>query len=83
MTQLARQFFTDPAVLKRRLDRVSIEQLERRLSDLLSDLVTPARFRLCVRSGHAVYPNHGRSKGDLLHRALACVESPRDAEAAA
>ncbi len=35
MTQLARQFFTEPAVLKQRLDRVSTEQLEQRLMDLL------------------------------------------------
>jgi DNA polymerase-3 subunit delta len=35
LAQLARQFFTDPALLKRRLDRVSVEQLERRLTDLL------------------------------------------------
>ncbi len=45
MTQLARQFFTEPAVLKRRLDRVSAEQLERRLVDLLqADLDSKTGF---------------------------------------
>jgi DNA polymerase-3 subunit delta len=36
LAQLARQHWVDPAVLRRRLDRVSVSQLENQLSDLLS-----------------------------------------------
>lgn len=36
LAQLARQHWVDPAVLKQRLDRVSLRQLENQLSDLLS-----------------------------------------------
>jgi DNA polymerase III delta subunit len=51
LAQVARQHWTDPDIMRRRLDRVTIEDLERRLADLLeADLAAKTGFSTVPRA---------------------------------
>ncbi len=51
LAQVAQQHWTDPNVLRRRLDRVTIEDLERRLADLLdADVASKTGFSTVPRA---------------------------------
>ena len=48
--------------------------VQERLETLLCDVRVPGKHRLAVRSGYGIFPNDGRTKDDLLGRAIEQME---------